>query len=109
MRIGTVIRATDIHPATIHFRGFPPELDDVDDRTPMEWPAFVVIGPQSGGIFLTRHTSDGTEVGDTWHPSVEEAKEQAIEEFGDLLGEWREVPDGVPNDALAHYLEAANQ
>jgi hypothetical protein len=70
----------------------------------MGWPAYVVIGPQSGGIFLTRYTSEGEEVGDTWHASVEEAKEQAGEEYRDLIGTWHTVPDTIPDHEVAQHL-----
>jgi hypothetical protein len=40
----------------------------------------------TGGVFLYHHENDGS-VWDTWHRTVDEAKEQAIFQFG-LAGEF---------------------
>jgi hypothetical protein len=48
----------------------------------------------TGGVFLYHHENDGS-VWDTWHRTVDEAKEQAIFQFG-LAGEfWLQIPPGV--------------
>lgn len=105
MRIGAIIRATDIRPGTIHRRGLPPGLGRETVQSPMAWPACVVIGPQPGGIFLIRYSSDGEEVGDTWHQSTDEAREQASEEFDGLISDWHHVPPDVPDSKILDYLK----
>jgi hypothetical protein len=49
---------------------------------------------EGGAAFLYRFAADGTEVGDTWHASVGDTREQANYEFRDL-SDWCEVPIGV--------------
>ncbi|MGZ8457014.1 MAG: hypothetical protein ACXW61_06295 [Gemmatirosa sp.] len=47
------------------------------------------------GAMLFRYTAFGEVGGDTWHVSIADAREQAVEEYGDALGPWEEVPDDV--------------
>lgn len=55
----------------------------------------LVIEETSEGHFLYSFRPDGF-VGDTWHPSIEEAKEQAARFFGpDSFPIWRDVPEAV--------------
>jgi hypothetical protein len=49
---------------------------------------FVTIELTTEGFFLFRYAQDGAFSGDTCHPSVEEAKDQANYEYGKALGEW---------------------
>jgi hypothetical protein len=42
----------------------------------------LLIEVEADGVFLFRLSADGQFAGDTWHESVEEAKEQAKFEFG---------------------------
>jgi hypothetical protein len=65
----------------------------------------VVIDPQPDGIFLLRHTLTGAFGGDTWHQSIDEARDQALREYGGEI-EWLPIPDGEP-DAVAYVLRAA--
>jgi hypothetical protein len=58
--------------------------------------------------FLYRWLDDGTCVGDTWHRNIEDAKHQAVYEFGKGLGTWREVPAGT-EDLVAFALGTADQ
>ena len=44
---------------------------------------------------MFRFTIEGTFAGDTWHKTLEDAKHQAHIEFGDLLSDWKSVPDDV--------------
>ena len=48
----------------------------------------------TGGVFLHHHENGGA-VWDTWHQTIDDAKEQATFEFG-LAGEaWLEVPETI--------------
>jgi len=72
-----------------HYKGYPPKLSEGrDEREPLETPSHLVIEFKPDGVFLVRLTDHGKIVGDTWHATVEEAKEQATFEFGESLGEW---------------------
>jgi hypothetical protein len=83
-------------PKVKHYWGLPPELTGGKDlRGMMDFPAFVTIEETPDGVFLFRFTANGQVVGDTWHMTVEEAKEQAQFEFGDLLSDWESVPADV--------------
>ncbi len=79
-----------------HYRGLPPQLTSGrDKRELMEPPALIALEEKPDGVFLFRFSVEGQVVGDTWHMTVEEAKEQARFEFGDLLSEWKAVPADV--------------
>jgi hypothetical protein len=56
------------------------------------------------GFFLFRYLIDGTDAGDTWHETLEEAKGQADFEYGDSIDEWIEIPEDV-NDPLEYCLQ----
>jgi hypothetical protein len=94
---------------TKHFVGLPPELSNgVDGCVALPWPRVLIleVKPEEG-TFLYRYAPNGECAGDTWHPDVEEAKHQAVFEYGDALGCWREIPDEVWDEveyALAHLL-----
>ncbi len=85
--------------------GWPPELTDGRDlRVRLPWPRVVVIEEMEEGFYLFRHAADGADGGDTWSQTLEEAMDQADFEFGDVLGEWRDVPPDVGN-AGSYALE----
>jgi hypothetical protein len=65
----------------------------------------VVIEAQAGGTFLLRHTLTGAFGGDTWHQSIDEARDQAERECGGEI-EWLPIPDGE-TDVVAYALRAA--
>src|SRR5437868_12527683 len=91
-------------PRVKHFHGLPPELTHgKDQRQELPWPELLLIESKPDGIFLFRFMRDGRVVGDTWHSTVEEAKEQASFEFENVLSEWRAVPDAV-EDVVAFGL-----
>jgi len=54
----------------------------------------MVAGPDPGAM-LFRYTAHGEFGGDTWHPSMESAGEQATYEYEDALGDWVHVPADV--------------
>lgn len=98
------IRETDLHPATRHALGAPSGIvDGIGDASPMPWPCILLIHRTGSGIFLDRYTRGGKPAGDTWHTSVEEAMEQAVEEYDGMLGTWVEVPDEVADDQLVAF------
>jgi hypothetical protein len=56
---------------------------------------FLVIEEHSDGIFLYRFGAAGECVGDTWHRTVDDAKEQAVFEFEGRIKGWTDVPNGT--------------
>jgi len=79
-----------------HYLGPPPELSGGHDaRVPMASAAYLVIDETGDGVFLHRFSKENVEVGDTWHKTVEDAKEQAHFEYGDALGSWEPFADDL--------------
>jgi len=79
-----------------HYRGLPPEVTGgKDDRVEMPSPSVLIIQEKPDGIFLNRFVATGEHAGDTWHRSLEEAKEQAALEFAGHISEWKEVPPEI--------------
>lgn len=81
-----------------HYVGMPPmDPGDPDTREQMPVPRVLVLETRPDGIFLDRYDESGEEAGDTWHQSIDDAKEQAQVEYGDQLGPWTEVPENEPD------------
>lgn len=98
-----VIYAPDA-PKTKHFRGAPPRIaGGVDARQLLAVPALLLIEQKPDGVFLFRFTADNRCVGDTWHESIDAAKQQATFEFDELLSAWKAVPVDV-TDPVAFGL-----
>jgi len=57
--------------------------------------ASIEIVRDYGLIYLLRKNASGEQTADTWHPSVEEAKDQALFEFGVSTEEWLVVMDSA--------------
>ena len=74
-----------------------------------EPPARAGQGPGPPSAMLFRYTAHGEFGGDTWHPSVAEAREQAAEEYRDALGAWIEVPEGVDDPHVFAVKYAADR
>jgi hypothetical protein len=53
----------------------------------------LAIDVRDDGVFLLHLDEKGECVADTWHQSIEEAKEQARFEFLVQDGDWKEVGD----------------
>jgi hypothetical protein len=106
MRYVALIQPADIHPATRHFKGLPAELtNEQDSPEEMPWPRVLVIRQSKGGVFLDRYTEEGESGGDTWHQSIEEAREQALAEYNGSVGPWRDVPAEMDDaDLIAFAL-----
>lgn len=95
-RLLSVLKEKKHHPKTRHFSGLPPELNrGIDTRQPLPWPRFIIIDETQNGVYLLRYTTSGEKSGDTWHTNIGDALHQARKEYGDLLGEWEDVPLNV--------------
>lgn len=79
-----------------HYAGLPPELTGgTDSRQVLGNACFLVIEEKPDGIFLYRYEAKGECVGDTWHMSVDDAKHQAVYEYGDEVKAWIDIPPEV--------------
>jgi len=95
-RMVAVLRGSRDPLKVVHYSGMPPELtSEKDSRQRLPHPRVVFIESKEDGVFLTRYGEGGVFAGDTWHQSIEDAKQQAVYEYGDILGPWHEVPPGI--------------
>lgn len=69
----------------------------------------LLVADADPGAMLFRYTAYGEAGGDTWHATIEEAREQAIEEYADALGEWLEVSDDIDDAHLFAVRYAADR
>jgi len=91
-------------PKIKHYLGFPPALTGgKDTRHEMDVACFLVIEENPDGVFLYRYDAQGACVGDTWHLSVDDAKQQAAYEFTDRIQKWENIPSDV-GDASVYGL-----
>ena len=61
----------------------------------------LIVADEDPGAMLFRYTAHGEFSGDTWHASVEDARAQALLEYGEaLLLPWMDVPDEVADAHL---------
>lgn len=106
-RLVALVRKTKEPPRVRHFEGMPPEIsgERKDSRKLLPWPRVLMLEENSDGIFLFRLGEDGGNVGDTWHTSIEDAKAQAEYEYGDGLGEWKQMPPEI-TDPVAFALNS---
>jgi hypothetical protein len=105
VRLYSRLDISDAEPRTKHYHGFPPALTKgIDTRQEMERASFLVIEQKPDGVFLYRFDGDGECVGDTWHTTVVEAKDQASYEFGARVRTWEEIPDET-EDIVTYCLE----
>lgn len=81
----------------------PFDLDPKLGSSQLPRAAAFLVEPIKDGLLLIRIARDGSFGGDTWHPDFGEAREQAEYEFGDAVGEWREIPEGT-EDVDAYVL-----
>ena len=77
---------------TKHFQG---ELvaGDPGKTAELPLPHFVEIVEEDGGFYLYRYDSTSRCIADTWHTSMEEAKEQAKFEYEILESDWDTRPN----------------
>jgi hypothetical protein len=66
----------------------------------------LLIQKHGDDIFLYEFRADGF-IGDTWHQSFDDAKEQAAFEFDVKESEWRVVPTGIA-DPVAFARQNSN-
>lgn len=84
---------------TKHYWGLPPQLPGGNDtRTLMPRAQVLIITDEASGIMLYRFTASGEFAGDTWHQNLDDAKHQAVYEYGEALGEWQPVPEDIGKD-----------
>ena len=83
--------------------GFP---IDPSQMLPVPDVVLMIAGPEPGAM-LFRYTAHGEFGGDTWHPSMESAGEQATYEYEDALGEWVHVPEDIEDPHGYAVLYAA--
>src|SRR5580765_3248331 len=70
------------------------------EKQPLPWPDVLVLEDTPGaGVRLLRYTWTGASGGDSWHHTVQAARDQAAFEYGESLGSWVNVPADEP-DAL---------
>jgi hypothetical protein len=92
-------------PRVRHFVGLPPELaGGREGRVGLSLPSVLVLKEDSeAGVMFDRYTRNGSTAGDTWHENFAHAMEQAEFEYGDAVGEWREVPAEI-EDPVSYAL-----
>lgn len=81
---------------------------DPDDRILLPKARVIILRELSNGHYLFRYDIGGTYVGDTWHQSPEDAREQAGWEYGAALSDWTEIPANA-SDAEAYALNEARE
>ena len=79
---------------------------DVAKRLPDADVLLLVAGDEPDAMVF-RYSAFGELAGDSWHPSVADAKERAGEEYGAALLPWEPVPDEV-TDAHAYAITFAS-
>lgn len=60
------------------------------------------------GAMLFRYTAHGELAGDTWHATMEDARDAAVEEYGEALTPWLRVPDDIV-DAHEYAMRFARE
>ncbi len=72
-------------------RGWLPPGAAVPQSTPVQqYLLDFIIEEEGNGFLLISKTSDGEDIKDTWHPSVEKAVAQAQFQFGIKPEEWQD-------------------
>ena|SRR5690349_1518100 len=79
------------HRRLVHTAGFPLDAS----KLPPAPDVILLIADADPGAMLFRYTAYGEFGGDTWHPSVDDAREHAIYDYSDALGDWVDVPDDI--------------
>src|SRR5262245_23264077 len=90
--VTSVVKATQ-------FTGLPEALGGSPQRPPDA--DILVIEAAPEGVVLNRNSVEGELSGDTWHPTLEEAFEQAQFEFGILPEQWSIIGHDVDPIAWA--------
>lgn len=95
MRIKAYV--TDITGNTKHFKGAAHD-EEVNELNRIPTPKWVEISEESKGFFLFHFDSKGECIADTWHETLEDAKEQAKFEFDIAEKDWQPVKPGAPGN-----------
>jgi hypothetical protein len=66
----------------------------------------LLVADADPGAMHFRYPAHGELAGDTWHPSIEDAREHAIYDYSDALGDWVDVPEDIV-DAHAYAVQYA--
>jgi hypothetical protein len=90
-------------PRVRHYYGMP----DAPDRIEMPQPTLVLMDESSAGVSLIRLTSTGEFCGDTWHQTLDDARNQLAFEF-ESVGTFQPIPADV-TDAEAFVTRTAAQ
>jgi len=76
--------------------GWPyPAVNNDGQSQVLERPIVLVIEEKPDRVFLARFTQEGQLVSDSWHMSIDGAKQHASWEFNDPLLDWEFVPADV--------------
>ena len=89
-----------------HYIGFPESLGMGEQKPLPDAVALLIMEEAPGSVFLYRLNAVGEDAGDTWHPTLVEAREQAEFEYGDALGEWVDIPPEI-DDPREYSLRRA--
>lgn len=97
VRLAMLLRRGNIAliPRVRHLIGLPPEVSGNETRQLLPQARVLVIEKHNSQVFLIRYDETSSEVGDTWHQSLEDAKYQAEFEYGPLITEWKSIPPEV--------------
>lgn len=68
----------------------------------------LLVSEDNKSAMLFRYTAHGEFGGDTYHPSVEDAMEEAAAEYEDALMSWEDVPEEI-GDAHAFAVRYAHE
>ncbi|MDE1152779.1 MAG: hypothetical protein PW788_09605 [Micavibrio sp.] len=94
-RFFTILSLTSFS-KTKHYEGLLSDFTNGINTQKKLGPArFLTIEENEDGFFLYRFDDKGNCVGDTWHQSLNEAKEQADYEFEQTLKNWQDVPPDI--------------
>src|SRR5262245_48120558 len=86
-----------------NYVGMPPEITGGVDKRKLLPPADVLlIEAKEDGIYLYRITKEGKFINDTWHKTLDEAKQQAKTEFDNDPGRWKNVPDAYSDQEIVN-------
>jgi hypothetical protein len=73
-----------------------------------ERPIVLVIEEKPEFVYLHRYTPEGQCIGNTWHRTVDGARQQAGVEFNDYSLDWALVPSDV-DDVVSFELVGRNE
>lgn len=68
----------------------------------------LLVSDDGKSAMVFRYTAHGEFAGDTFHPSIDDAKQETEAEYGEALLPWQEVPNDV-GDAHAFSVRYAHE